>query len=150
MISTAIWNKLTTKCTHPTGSWNFYWSLKNSLMLIYSKLHSKSCDYLYFFYFSFLFFFLLLLLLLYYYYYFICAWPNWKHFKYIFPLIAFLLICKNPHNFLHWPGFANTPNLAYFTPTLFRWLHRGYGGSHFDFRNFRLHTGSHFDSRNFR
>ena len=34
-------------------------------------------------------------------------------------------------------GFANTPNLAYFTPELFRWLLRGYGGSHFDSRNFR-------------
>ena len=34
-------------------------------------------------------------------------------------------------------GFANTPNLAYFTPKLFRWLHWGYGGSHFDSRNFR-------------
>ena len=33
-------------------------------------------------------------------------------------------------------GFANTPNLAYFMPKLFRWLHRGYGGSHFDARNF--------------
>ena len=28
-------------------------------------------------------------------------------------------------------GFANTPNLAYFTPKLFRWLYWGYGGSHF-------------------
>ena len=72
-----------------------------------------------------------------YYYYFICAWPNWKHSKYIFPLIAFLLLCKNPHNFLHCPGFANMPNLAYFTPKLFRWLHRGYGGSRFDSGNFR-------------
>ena len=33
-------------CTHPTGSCNFV-SLKNLLVLIYSKLHSKSCDYLY-------------------------------------------------------------------------------------------------------
>ena len=27
----------------------FCWSLKNLLVLIYSKLHSKSCDYLYIF-----------------------------------------------------------------------------------------------------
>jgi len=38
----------------------------------------------------------------------------------------------------HSPGFAlNTPNLTYFTPKLFRWLHWCYGGSHFDSRNFR-------------
>ena len=29
-------------------------------------------------------------------------------------------------------GFANMPNLAYFTPKLFRWLHWGYRGSHFN------------------
>ena len=26
---------------------HFFWSLKNLLVLIYSKFHSKSCDYLY-------------------------------------------------------------------------------------------------------
>ena len=47
----------------------------------------------------------------------------------------------NPGLSLHfckfWTGLANTPNLAYFTPKLFRWLHWGYRGSHFDSRNFR-------------
>ena len=37
----------TTNCTRPTGSCNFVSLLKNLLALIYSKLHSKSCDYLY-------------------------------------------------------------------------------------------------------
>ena len=36
----------TTKCTRPTRSCNFVNLLKNLLALIYSKLHSKSCDYL--------------------------------------------------------------------------------------------------------
>ena len=31
----------------PYGLVHFCWSLKNLLVLIYSKLHSKSCDYLY-------------------------------------------------------------------------------------------------------
>ena len=35
-------------------------------------------------------------------------------------------------------GFANEPNLAYFKPKFLRWLHWGYGGSHFDFRNFQF------------
>ena len=37
----------TTNCTHPTGSCNFGRLLKNLLVLIYFKLHSKSCDYVY-------------------------------------------------------------------------------------------------------
>ena len=37
----------TTNCTRPTGSCNFVSLYKNLLVLIYSKLHSKSCDYLY-------------------------------------------------------------------------------------------------------
>ena len=37
----------TTNCTRPTGSYNFVSLQKNLLVLIYSKLHSKSCDYLY-------------------------------------------------------------------------------------------------------
>ena len=37
----------TTNCTRPTGSSNFVGLLKNLLMLIYSKLLSKSCDYFY-------------------------------------------------------------------------------------------------------
>ena len=37
----------TTNCTRPTGSCNFVSLWKNLLVLIYSKLHSKSCDYLY-------------------------------------------------------------------------------------------------------
>ena len=37
----------TTNCTRPTGSCNFGSLSKNLLVLIYSKLHSKSCDYLY-------------------------------------------------------------------------------------------------------
>ena len=37
----------TTNCTRPTGSCNFVSLSKNLLVLIYSKLHSKSCDYLY-------------------------------------------------------------------------------------------------------
>ena len=36
-----------TNCTRPTGSYNFFSLWKNLLVLIYSKLHSKSCDYLY-------------------------------------------------------------------------------------------------------
>ena len=35
-------------------------------------------------------------------------------------------------------GFANKPNLAYFKPKFRRWLHWGYGGSHFDFTNFQF------------
>ena len=41
-----IFSKIT-NCTRPTGSCNFVSLCKNSLALIYSKLHSKSCDYLY-------------------------------------------------------------------------------------------------------
>ena len=37
----------TTNCTRPTGSCNFVSLWKNLLVPIYSKLHSKSCDYLY-------------------------------------------------------------------------------------------------------
>ena len=37
----------TTNCTRPTGSCNFVSLWKNLLVLIYSKLHSKPCDYLY-------------------------------------------------------------------------------------------------------
>ena len=37
----------TTNCTRPTGSCNFVSLSKNLLVLIYSKLHSKPCDYLY-------------------------------------------------------------------------------------------------------
>ena len=37
----------TTNCTRLTGSCNFASLFKNLLGLIYSKLHSKSCDYLY-------------------------------------------------------------------------------------------------------
>ena len=37
----------TTNCTRPTGPCNFVGLWKNLLVLIYSKLHSKSCDYLY-------------------------------------------------------------------------------------------------------
>ena len=37
----------TTNCTSPTGSCNFVSLWKNLLVLIYSKLRSKSCDYLY-------------------------------------------------------------------------------------------------------
>ena len=37
----------TTNCTGPMGLRNFVSLLKNLLVLIYSKLHSKSCDYLY-------------------------------------------------------------------------------------------------------
>ena len=37
----------TTNCTRPTGSCNFVSLWKNLLVLIYSKLHLKSCDYLY-------------------------------------------------------------------------------------------------------
>ena len=37
----------TTNCTRPTGSCNFVSLWKNLLVLIYSKLHSKSCDYLF-------------------------------------------------------------------------------------------------------
>ena len=37
----------TTNCTRPKGSCNFVSLWKNLLVLIYSKLHSKSCDYLY-------------------------------------------------------------------------------------------------------
>ena len=37
----------TTNCTRPTGSCSFVSLKKNLLVLIYSKLHSKSCDYLY-------------------------------------------------------------------------------------------------------
>ena len=37
----------TTNCTRPTGSCNFVSLWKNLLVLIYSKLHSKSCDYPY-------------------------------------------------------------------------------------------------------
>ena len=36
----------TTNCTRPTESCNFVSLKKNLLVLIYSKLHSKSCDYL--------------------------------------------------------------------------------------------------------
>ena len=36
----------TTNCTRPTGSCNFGSLWKNLPVLIYSKLHSKSCDYL--------------------------------------------------------------------------------------------------------
>ena len=35
----------TTNCTHRTGSCNFVSLWKNLVVLIYSKLHSKSCDY---------------------------------------------------------------------------------------------------------
>ena len=38
--------------------------------------------------------------------------------------------------FSTYAGFTNMPNLAYVTPKLFRWLHRGYGGSRFDSWNF--------------
>ena len=41
MISSAIWNKLTTKCTHPTGSCTL-WSLKNLLVLICTGNHMIS------------------------------------------------------------------------------------------------------------
>ena len=37
----------TTNCTRPTGSCNFGSLSKNLLVFIYSKLLSKSCDYLY-------------------------------------------------------------------------------------------------------
>ena len=37
----------TTNCTRPTGSCNFVSLSKNLLVLIYSKLHSKPCYYLY-------------------------------------------------------------------------------------------------------
>ena len=37
----------TTNWTRPTGSCNFVSLFKNLLVLIYSKLHTKSCDYLY-------------------------------------------------------------------------------------------------------
>ena len=37
----------TANCTRPTGSCNFVSLWKNLLVLIYSKLHSKPCDYLY-------------------------------------------------------------------------------------------------------
>ena len=37
----------TTNCTRPMCSCNFVSLIKNFLVLIYSKLHSKSCDYLY-------------------------------------------------------------------------------------------------------
>jgi len=37
----------TTNCTRPTGSCNFVGLWKNLLVLIYSKLHSKSLDYPY-------------------------------------------------------------------------------------------------------
>ena len=37
----------TTNYTRPTGSSNFVGLWKNLLMLIYSKLLSKSCDYFY-------------------------------------------------------------------------------------------------------
>ena len=37
----------TTNCTRPTDSWNFVGLWKNLLVLIYSKLHQKSYDYLY-------------------------------------------------------------------------------------------------------
>ena len=35
----------TTNCTHPTGSCNFVSLWKKLLVHMYSKLHSKSCDY---------------------------------------------------------------------------------------------------------
>ena len=38
---------ITTNCTRSTGSYNFVSLRKILLALIYSKLHSKSCDYLY-------------------------------------------------------------------------------------------------------
>ena len=41
MISSAIWNKLTTKCTHPTGSCTL-WSLKNLPVLICTGNHMIS------------------------------------------------------------------------------------------------------------
>ena len=39
--------KICTNFTQPTGLCNFVSLRKNLLVLIYSKLHSKSCDYLY-------------------------------------------------------------------------------------------------------
>ena len=46
-ISTRKFFSKTTKFTRPTGSCNFVSLWKNLLVLIYSKLHSKSFDYLY-------------------------------------------------------------------------------------------------------
>ena len=48
-FSRAIWNKLALVnfSTRPTGACNFVILWKNLLVLIYSKLHSKSYDYLY-------------------------------------------------------------------------------------------------------
>ena len=37
----------TTNCTLPTGSWNFVGLWKNLFVLIYSKLHEESYDYLF-------------------------------------------------------------------------------------------------------
>ena len=45
--------------------------------------------------------------------------------------------CHEKENQVRYTGFANTPNLEYFMPNLFRWLHWSYGGSHFDSKNFR-------------
>ena len=48
---------------------------------------------------------------------------------------AFLLLLHRVNS-----GFANTPDLAYVMPKLFRWLHWGYGGRHFDSRKFQSQT----------
>ena len=47
LVQFGINKHLTSNCTRPTGSINFISLKKNLLVLIYSKLHSKSCDYLY-------------------------------------------------------------------------------------------------------
>ena len=49
-------------------------------------------------------------------------------------ILTFFNLCKG--NEITWP------NLAYFKPKLFRRLHWGYLGSHFDSRNFRWQQGA--------
>ena len=63
--------------------------------------------------------------------------PKLFHLFYLFQHshICILLLLHRVNS-----GFANTPDLAYVTPKLFRWLHWGYGGRHFDSRKFQSQT----------
>ena len=71
----------------------------------------------------------------------ICVNNKTRKLSYLFTAIKytsvgpFCLFTEQNDKFSY-TGFANMPNLVYFTANLFRWLHKGYGGSYLNSRNF--------------
>ena len=56
-----------------------------------------------------------------------------------FNIVEYMQLSEvNPYLSLRSVFANNMPNLAYFKPEFLRWLHWGYGGSNFDFRNFQF------------